>query len=266
MSVASIGIFDSGFGGLTVMNAVKHLMPQENIVYFGDTGNLPYGDKSADTITTYCLQNTQFLANLGIKLLIIACHTACTTAYEKLQKHLPFPVIGVMEPSVDLLLRQSKAEKIVLLGTRRTIASGVYQQKIKTQIPSSDVISLACPLFVPIVEEGFAKHPVAQGIVREYLGHLKEQKIDVALLGCTHYPLLSHFIQSELGPNVTLINPAEGCAEQARQILSDAGKLNQSTFPPHYEFYVSDNPEQFCSIGQQFLECPIKNVICVNHI
>lgn len=244
------------------MNAVKTLMPFENIIYFGDTGNLPYGDKSADIITKYCLQNTQFLENLGIKLLIIACHTACTTAYEKLQQTLCLPVVGVMQPSIDLLKAESKTGKIALLGTRRTIASGIYQNKIIEQIPHSKLVTLACPLFVPIVEEGYAKHPIAEAICREYLQPLTNYEVDTTLLGCTHYPLLSHFIQKELGSHVKLVDPSEGCALEAKQILLEKGQLNNSLTQPQYKFYVSDNPEQFRLIGQQFLQHPIQDVIC----
>ena len=260
MKTASIGIFDSGFGGLTVMNAVKTLLPNENIIYFGDTANLPYGNKSPEAILKYSIENTQFLSALGIKLLIIACHTACTAAYEELRKLSSIPIIGMLEPSIDLLKIHSKTQKFALLGTRQTVTSGVYQERISSAIPNSSLTALSCPLFVPLVEEGYADHPIAEAVAKEYLEPLKRQNIDAVLLGCTHYPLLERIIQKELGPSTILINPGTGCAENAKKLLIEKKLLNDRKTPPRYEFYVSDDPKKFMELGTKFLKHPITHV------
>jgi glutamate racemase len=261
MKIAPIGIFDSGFGGLTVMNAVQELMPSEDIIYFGDTANLPYGNKSAETIATYMVKNTDFLVSLGIKVLIVACHTACTAAYDLLAKTLSIPVVGVVHPSIALLKQNTKEGKIGLIGTRRTIQSQTYQKLIAEEMPSSEVISLACPLFVPIVEEGYAKHSLAKAVIKEYLSPLREKKIEALLLGCTHYPLLSSLIQEEVGHSTVLVDPAVGCAQEAKSILKERGWLCDVERDPQYTFYVSDEPEKFRSFGKNFFQHPMERVL-----
>ncbi len=259
-SLLSIGIFDSGFGGLTVMRAVMSALPQENIIYFGDTARLPYGEKSADTILRYTLENTEFLLNQGIKLLIIACNTACTVALENAKNQFPIPIIGMIEPALDHVSSHAKEGKVAVLGTRRTINSGVYQQKLAALFPDQPVITIACPLFVPLVEEGYFEHPLADAAVQEYLRPLKTQKIDTILLACTHYPLLMPAIQRELGKNISLIDPAIGCAESVRAFLGKENLLNRSLEPPHYKFFVSDDPEKFRLLGKTFLNYSIEHV------
>ena len=261
MTKASIGIFDSGFGGLTVMNAVKNLLPYENIIYFGDTANLPYGNKSAEAISGYCIKNTEFLLSLGIKLLIIACHTACASTFEQLEKICPIPVIGVISPSITLIKEHAKTGKIALLGTRRTIHSQVYQNLIASSLPHSEVTSIACPLFVPIVEEGYADHPIAESLVREYLKPLQNKQIEALLLACTHYPLLQKFIQKEIPSSTILIDPSIECARQAQKILLLRNLLNRTLEEPTYTFYVSDDPEKFRLFGKNFFPHPMKQVI-----
>lgn len=261
MTQASIGIFDSGFGGLTVMNAVKNLLPHENIIYFGDTANLPYGNKSEEAISEYCLKNTDFLLSLGIKLLIIACHTVCTSSYKQIAKITSVPVVGMIEPSLSLIKERVKTGKIALLGTNRTIDSQVYQNLIKESLPHSEVTSIPCPLFVPIVEEGYAEHPIAKFIVQEYLKPLQKESIQAILLACTHYPLLKKWIQKEMGPSTMLIDPSMECAIQTQKILADKDLLNTSIAPPSYVFYVSDDPEKFRSLGKRFFPHPMEQVI-----
>lgn len=261
MKTASIGIFDSGFGGLTVMNAVKNLLPHENIIYFGDTANLPYGNKSAEAISGYCVKNTEFLLSLGIKLLIIACHTACASSYTQIEKISPIPVIGVISPSLDLIKEHAKTGKVALLGTRRTIQSGVYQKLIAASLPHSEVTSIACPLFVPIVEEGYANHPIAESVVQEYLKPLQEKTIEALLLGCTHYPLLQKFIQKGMHPSTILIDPSIECAKQTQKILHSKNLLNENTNEPNYTFYVSDDTEKFQLFGRNFFPHPMKKII-----
>lgn len=260
MKTASIGIFDSGFGGLTVMRAVKDLLPKENIIYFGDTANIPYGNKSADTIIKYSTENTKFLLTLDIKLLIIACHTACTAAYEHICKLSHIPVVGMIQPSLNLLKSHPTMNDFVLLGTRQTVNSGVYQKMILSEIPNCNLTSIFCPLFVPLVEEGYTNHPISEIIVKEHLSSLKGKKNDAVLLGCTHYPLLANIIQKELGPSTILINPGTECAKNVKELLKKENLLNDNTTSPCYKFYVSDDPKRFKERGTQFLKHPITDV------
>lgn len=259
----SIGIFDSGFGGLTVMRAIRDLMPHENIVYFGDTARLPYGSKSADTILRYSLENASFLVTQGIKVLVIACNTACTAALEEVRKSCSVPVIGITEQGVDEVSRLWPEGKVAILGTRATITSGVYQQQILSRCSALELFSISCPLFVPLVEEGYVEHPMSALIVQEYLRPLKNKGIQGVLLGCTHYPLLQSSIQQELGPEVTLVDPAVACAEKTRTLLAEKNLLNPSDNIPHYQFYVSDDPEKFRLLGKTFLNYPIEHVLPV---
>ncbi len=258
MKESSIGIFDSGFGGLTVMKAVKSLLPKENIIYFGDTMNVPYGNKNQETILKYCLENIRFLENLGIKLLIIACHTVSTTMYQDLQKLSAIPILGMVDPSISLLQKKAKYKtmpKIAILGTKRTIDSGIYQSAILSAIPKASLIALPCPLFVPLVEDGYADHPIAKTIIQECLSPIKP--VDMALLACTHYPLLQKYIQNTLGSSSTLLDPAIACAEEAQSILNKNNLLNDCESPPKYLFYVSGPLEKFSLMGEKFLKHPI---------
>ncbi|MES2273384.1 MAG: glutamate racemase, partial [Chlamydiota bacterium] len=197
-----IGLFDSGFGGLTVMREVARLLPRENLIYLGDTAHLPYGNKSPDSIYRYAFENAAFLLEKNIKLLIIPCHTACTHALSALQKQLPIPVIGVIESGVELIFETTSSFRIAVLGTSSTIASGIYPALIRSRFPNAHVYPVACPLFVPLVEEGFFNHKAAELVAESYLNPLKQQQIDTALLACTHYPLLRPIIQKTLGNQV----------------------------------------------------------------
>ena len=276
--VDSIGIFDSGFGGLTVMRAIRELMPHENIIYFGDTARLPYGSKSAETILRYTLESATYLVAQGIKILVIACHTSCSAALEEVRKAIDIPIIGITELGVEEVLRRLPNGKIAVLGTRATITSGIFQKQItlggNCKTPGSckindfesvcnsllELFPIACPLFVPLVEEGYVDHPMTTAIAQEYLRPFKNQKIDGALLGCTHYPLLQAIIQQELGPDVQLIDPAIACAEKTKSLLLEKNLLNLSTDLPHYQFVVSDDPEKFRLLGKTFLNYPIEHV------
>ncbi len=258
MNEASIGIFDSGFGGLTVMKAIKSLLPKENIIYFGDTINVPYGDKSKETILQYCSENIRFLESLGIKLLIIACHTVSTTMYRDLQTLSTIPILGMVDSSICLLQKHTTSknrQKIAVLGTKRTIDSGIYQSAILSAIPGISVTALPCPLFVPLVEDGYADHPIAKTIIQECLSPIKP--VDMALLACTHYPLLQKHIQNTLGPSSTLLDPAVACAEEAQSLLRKNSLLNTCESLPKYLFYVSGPAEKFSLMGEKFLKHPI---------
>ena len=259
----SIAIFDSGFGGLTAMRHIRTLLPKENILYFGDTARLPYGNKSPDTIFNYCVENVSFLLKQKIKILVIACHTACTTSLHRLKQHYSIPIVGIMEQGIEEVVRATRSQKIGIAGTRTTIASHVYQQHIQDLLPAAEIHAIACPLFVPIVEEGLFDHSIASLMIHEYFSPLRIAAIDTLLLGCTHYPLLYTLMQKELGDEVILIDPAIGCAEKTRQLLTETNLLNEGKEPPQEIFYVSDDPEKFRLLGKTFLNCPIDNIACI---
>jgi glutamate racemase len=256
----SIGIFDSGLGGLTVMRAIRELMPYENIIYFGDTARLPYGSKSAETILRYSLENASFLVKQGIKVLVIACNTACSAALDQVREACEIPVVGITDQGVEEVSRLLPDGKVAILGTRATITSGVYQQQLLARCNTLELFAISCPLFVPLVEEGYNDHPMSALIVQEYLRPLKNRDIKGVLLGCTHYPLLQSMIQHELGEEVLLIDPATACAERTRELLAEMNLLNPSATLPHYQFFVSDDPEKFRLLGKTFLNYPIEHV------
>jgi len=255
----SIGIFDSGFGGLTVMRAIMQALPHENIIYFGDTARLPYGNKSPETLIRYSKENARFLVDQGIKALVVACHTACSAAFTELQNSCPVPVIGVIPSAIEEAISLSKQGNIAVLGTRSTIQSNVYQKELQKQLPKSQVHAIACPLFVPLVEEGFIDHPLTLSAIREYLAPLKHHNLESIILGCTHYPLLAPLIQKELGHHIILVDPAQGCATRLRRLL-DENHLHTPHPTPPYPFYVSDDPHKFRQIGPAFLNYPLDHV------
>lgn len=258
---ASIGVFDSGFGGLSVMRAIRNTLPHENVIYFGDTARLPYGSKSAETILRYSIENATFLISQGIKVLVVACNTVCAVAFEELQKLFTIPIIGIIFPAVEEVVEITKNGQIAILGTRMTISRCVHQQEIMARLPFAEVTAISCPLLVPLVEEGYSEHPLAEMVVQEYLRPLKWKEIDTLLLGCTHYPLLQTLIQKELGPHVTLVDPAIKCAEKLRDLLLTHQLENQQKELPHYQFFVSDDPEKFRLLGKTFLNYPIEHVL-----
>lgn len=258
--LGSIGIFDSGLGGLTVMRAIRALMPHENMVYFGDTARLPYGSKSSDTILRYSLENARFLQTQGIKILVIACNTSCSAALRQVREICDIPVIGIIEQGVDEVLSRFTEGKIGILGTRATITSGIYQQQILTRCANLELFAISCPLFVPLVEEGYLEHPMSLLVAQEYLRPLKNKEINALLLACTHYPLLQTIIQTELGAHVQLLDPANACAQKTRDLLAESDLLNPSSSLPHYQFFVSDDAEKFRVLGKDFLKYPIEHV------
>ncbi len=255
-----IGIFDSGFGGLTVMKAIRNLLPHENILYFGDTARLPYGTKSRETILNYAMENAAFLVEQGVKVLVVACNTACCFALEDLQKKFDVPVIGVTTPTIAKVASSSRGS-IAILGTRGTILSETYQTGILQRLPLAKIISIPCQLLVPLVEEGYIDHLITQMAIEEYLEPLKYSEIDTLILGCTHFPLLQHQFQKVVQPGVKLVDPAESCAQAVKELLFSENLANPSNETPHYQFVVSDDPERFRNLGAVFLESPLDTVI-----
>lgn len=251
MSSSPIGMFDSGIGGLTVMREIMHALPNESIIYMGDTARLPYGNKSAETIIRYSLEISSFLAKKEIKLLIVACNTASSYALKTLRQHLGIPIIGVIEAGAAKASAVSRNHRLAVLGTRATIQSGAYQNSIKELLPHAKVLSIPCPLFVPLVEEDFIDHPSTELIVHEYLKCLHQEKIDTLILGCTHYPFLSHLIQKSMGPDVTLVDSAHSCAEHASIILNQQKLMAPVDQKAIYQYYVSDDPTKFRELGEK---------------
>lgn len=253
-----IGILDSGVGGLTVMKAVMERLPQISITYFGDTARLPYGDKSPAIINRYARAGAEFLATKNISLLVIACNTAAACCYGALRNHLPFPIIDVIAPSAEAASRLSRNGKIAVLGTRTTVRSQCYQKMIRSLRPDADIIAVACPLFVPLVEEQMACHPAATLIIKEYLSPLIKARIDTVILGCTHYPLLRASIAAELGENVHIIDSASCCADSTCDLVSDrissvVPNISVPSLIPSYQFFVSDDAERFRDLIATFL-------------
>jgi glutamate racemase len=260
MQTDPIGIFDSGLGGLTVLRVLRELLPHENCIYFGDTAHLPYGNKSPETILRYSLESAHFLIQQQIKLLVIACHSACSAALESIRKDLDIPVIGIVEQGIDEITRRYSDGTIALLATRATVHSGLYERLLEQRNPALKLFSLACPLFVPLVEEGYEAHPISTQIIREHLQLLKPKAPKAALLGCTHFPLLRPLIQQELGPDIPLIDPASACAAQTKTTLIAHDLLNPQTSPGTTQFFVSSDPEKFRLHSKTFLGHPIEHV------
>lgn len=246
----AIGLFDSGVGGLTVMQELMRVLPHERLIYFGDTARVPYGNKSPETVVRYSIENTICLLERNIKLLVVACNTASAHALAKLRQLFNIPIIGVIEPGAEKAVAVSHNQRIAVLGTKGTIQSGAYQEAILKRAPHAVIFPIACPLFVPLVEEQWLHHPASTLIVREYLQPLRDQQIDTLLLGCTHYPLLKTLIQQEMGDRVTLVDSASTCVEQVAQLLQQSQALaNTFQGKPHY--YTSDDPDKFRLLGER---------------
>ncbi|MCE5294957.1 MAG: glutamate racemase [Chlamydiales bacterium] len=252
--MTKIGLFDSGVGGLTVLKELLALMPNESYVYFADTARFPYGGKSQETITRYSIENSQFLIEKGVDLIAVACHTATSLSLPTLQSAFDIPVLGVVEPAVIKMITSTKNKRLGVIGTRATIASGMYQKTLLQHMPDATITACACPLFVSLIEEQITSQEILKLVVRETLAPLKDKGIDTLLLGCTHYPLLADVIAQEMGPDVLLVNPA-------KTFTDNLAKLNlKKSSPCDISFYVSDDPERFRSIGEAFLGIPMHNV------
>lgn len=255
MNPAPIGIFDSGLGGLTVAHALFERLPNESTVYFGDTARVPYGPKSAETVRRYSLEIMRWLLDQGVKAIVVACNTSTAHALEALQAAAPVPVIGVIEPGARAAVAASGGKPIGVIGTTGTIGSGAYERAIRRLAPDAVVIARACPLFVPLVEEGWFDRPATALVAEEYLAPLREQGIGALVLGCTHYPLLRPLLQRVMGPGVALIDSAGETASAVADVLADhnllAGTIPEK--PPTHRFAVSDDPERFRTVGARFL-------------
>ncbi|MFA6235653.1 MAG: glutamate racemase [Bacteroidota bacterium] len=252
----SIGVFDSGIGGLTVVHALMRHLPRENITYFGDTARVPYGSKSAEVVREYAFEDTRFLLQQGVKCIVVACNTVSAVAIDDLKAQFDIPIIGMIDPGADAAQRATKRGRIGVIGTLATIASQSYARALYLRDPSYEVTSKPCPLFVPLAEEGWTNHPVSQMVADEYLLELRQHQIDTLILGCTHYPILRTVIQQSIGEDVTLIDSGEAAAREVEQLLNDEDLLNPSFEQPNYSFFVSDVPQKFKQLGEIFLNRP----------
>jgi len=264
MDERPIGVFDSGIGGLTVLKEIMELLPGEDIVYFGDTARIPYGTRSKETVIKYFFQSVKFLLTKDIKAIVIACNTASALAMEEAQEAFEIPMLGVIEPGAKAAVSATKNSIIGVIGTEGTINSQAYQRKIRKLLPSAEIVGIPCPLFVPIVEEGWESTDVAYLTAKKYLLELKEHNIDSLVLGCTHYPALRYTINKVLGDGVTLVNPAYETARAARIMLKERNLLSNKVEGGKCEFYVSDDPEKFKRSGGNMLRKEIASVQKVN--
>lgn len=246
-----IGIFDSGIGGLTVTKEIVKRLPQESIIYLGDTARVPYGTRSKKVVTKFALELVNFLLKRKVKCLVVACNTISAVALEEIEKISPVPVIGVVKPAVKKAISKTKNRKIGVIGTQGTIQSKAYELEIKTKDPKTEVFSVGCPLFVPLAEEGLQSHKAAKLVAEDYLEEIIGAGADTLILGCTHYPLLYKTIAETVGPNVTLVDSAGPTTEELIKLLKENDLLSENNNPA-YEFFVTDAPERVYSVAGKF--------------
>jgi len=258
--LAPIGIFDSGIGGLTVAKRIMSILANENIIYFGDTARVPYGSKSNATVIEYAIQDTHFLIKKNVKLIIVACNTVSSVALNRLREIFEIPIIGMIDPGAKLALENTKNGKIGVIGTNATINNKAYSEKLKQLNSKIQVFEKACPLFVPIAEEGWLNHPATKLIAKEYLQDFIDNGVDTLVLGCTHYPLLADTIQEIVGEKVTLIDSGFAASLQVENHLKGRGIRNDSVQLGQKEFYVSDLPDKFKSVAERFLGSELTHI------
>ena len=261
---APVGVFDSGVGGLTVAREITRQLPNESIVYFGETARVPYGSKSKDTIIRYSRQIVRFLRTKNVKAIVIACNTASAFALNTIEKELDIPIIGVVKPGAKSAIENTKNNRIGIIGTEGTINSELYTEYIHGIDPEATVIGKACPLFVPLVEEGMLHDTVTDEVARRYLDELKEQNIDSLILGCTHYPLLRSTIGKIMGENVNLVNPAYETAISLGELLKKNNIRADINAKPKYQFFVSDAADKFKSFANSIMPFRIDETNRIN--
>lgn len=250
---APVGVFDSGVGGLTVLEALRRRLPAESTVYLGDTARLPYGPKSPETVRRYAREAAGFLLDRGVKLVVVACNTASARALPGLADEVPVPVVGVVRPGARAAVERSAGGRIGVLGTRGTIQSGAYQRAILERRPEAFVEGAACPLFVSLVEEGWTDGEVARLTARRYLGALLGRGVDTLVLGCTHYPLLRAVIAEVAGPDVALVEPAEATAAEVEERLEEAGLRAPEGSRAERRYFVTDDAERFRELAAAWM-------------
>ncbi len=260
MNSSPLGVFDSGIGGLTVAHALFERLPNESVLYFGDTARVPYGPKSPDTVRRYSAEILAFLLRRGVKAVVVACNTSTAHALDALRAASPVPVIGVIEPGARAAVAATRSGKIGVIGTAGTIARGAYERASRAIRPDAVVPSRACPLFVPLVEEGWLDHPATELVAREYLEPLRQANVDVLVLGCTHYPLLKPLLQRVMGSGVRLIDSAEETAGEVARELERRHLGATGPARPVHTFVVSDDEPRFRQVGARFLREKLSDV------
>ena len=264
---APIGVFDSGVGGLTVAREIMRQIPNEKIVYFGDTARVPYGSKSKETVTRFSRQIVRFLQTHQVKTIVVACNTASAYALEDLEQEIDIPIIGVVKPGAKAAAEATKNGRIGVIATEATIGSRIYSQYIKKIHPEVTIYGKACPLFVPLVEEGLWEDPVTDEIAKRYLNELIDIDIDTLILGCTHYPLIRSTLARIMGDKVTLVNPAYETARELREMLEEKGLLKETPVAlgeNKYQFYVSDGAEKFKTFANSIIKYGILSAKTIN--
>ena len=257
---APVGIFDSGIGGLTVAHEMMRQLPHESLIYFGDTARVPYGPKSPETVRRYSREIVHFLSEQGVKAIVVACNTATAHALPVLRDELSLPIVGVIEPGARAAVNATTHGVVGIIGTAGTIKSGAYERAVRAIDPGVRTVARACPLFVPLVEEGWTDHRATRLVAEEYLEPIRREGVDTLVLGCTHYPLLKPLLKGVMGPSVTLIDSAEETAgEVARMVQRHCIDAPSSTVPS-YRFVASDDPLMFLQLGQRFLGGAIEGV------
>jgi glutamate racemase len=255
-----IGIFDSGIGGLTVVKELKKQLPNEQLIYFGDTARIPYGTKSKELIRQFAVEDAQFLMQFDIKLLIVACNTASSLAIGTLREHFSLPIVGVVKPGARAAAEKSKNKRIGVIGTPSTINSGAYAEEIRKQIKTNDIYSQACPMLVPLVEEGWLDGEITRLTLEKYLKNLINKDVDTLILGCTHYPLLKSSIEKVTQGRMALIDSGLETAKRVKEILLKENLANDGAKESDDLYFVSDNPQKFQKIGSMFLGEELANV------
>ncbi len=260
-----IGIFDSGVGGLTVVKQMLRKLPYEEIVYLGDTARVPYGTKSPETIKRFAVENAEFLMRFKVKLIVVACNTASSTSLDILREKFDIPIVGVIKPGAEKAVTVTRNNKIGIIGTHTTVKSRAYEREIKRINKNIKVLSQACPIFVPLVEEGWVNEDVTYDIAKKYLKPLVSKRVDTLVLGCTHYPLLKQVISRVTGKNVKIIDSANSVTEEVYNILMALGGLSEKRKPKH-KFFATDAVEHFVRIGEKFLGSKITNAKRVTYV
>ena len=260
MDPRPIGVFDSGVGGLTVFRALAAALPDEALVYLGDTARVPYGPKSPETVQRYAREASRFLKRQDVKMMVVACNTVSSVAMEAMEEGADVPVVGVILPGAQRAVEASRRGRIGVIGTRATVASEAYARAIHDLRPAAEVVSRACPLFVPLAEEGWTDNAVARQVADTYLAPLREAEVDTLVLGCTHYPLLRGVLQEAMGPGVALVDSADSVAEEVRRRLASDRRLAHGPGTTAPRFFVTDAPGPFLEVARRFLGEPIAHL------
>lgn len=257
---APIGIFDSGVGGLTVFHAIRDRLPNENLIYLGDTARIPYGTRSASTVQRYALEDAAFIQTAGVKLIVVACNTASALAGERLVRECSVPVIEVIRPGAQRAVELTRNGLVGVIATEATVSSGAYEREILAAGGDLRVYSSSCPLFVPLAEEGWAEHPVTRQVAEEYLTGLRDHSVDTLVLGCTHYPILRGTIERVMGEGLAYVDSGRAVAAEVARLLEERDLSATSRQPGSERFYVTDSASRFRRVAELFLGRPIEHV------